>query len=198
MGVGSSPSTPPKGSLLIPLLKEQKKRSSRAEKAVKRQSHLGLVWKTNFFNIWTNFEMSLSFSSRNGKQNRGSEHQLLTPLFLPFLWEKCIELTLACQCNNVLNIWVNYRLAAATLQLFKRIFQIIFFNFSAFCTMSYSFEKYIITELIMVVCILPPFSLIFFMFFPTTLLKQNNLRDEDKKRGNKRITDLIVTQTWRW
>lgn len=50
----------------------------------------------------------------------------------------------------------------------------------------------------MVVCILPPFSLIFFMFFPTTLLKQNNLRDEDKKRGNKRITDLIVTQTWRW
>lgn len=64
--------------------------------------------------------------------------------------------------------------------------------------MSYSFEKYIITELIMVVGILPPFSLIFFMFFPTTLLKQNNLRDEDKKRGNKRITDLIVTQTWRW
>lgn len=96
------------------------------------------------------------------------------PLCLPISLRNFSELTPSMQYNKVPNIWVNYRLAAAIVQLLKRIFQIkkdLFFNFSAFCSMSYSFEKYIIIELKWSDGILPTFGLICLVFFQTALLK---------------------------
>lgn len=122
------PPTLPKGSLLIPPWKSRRDAYLWGWESCEKAESFRAGLKNKFFLISGPIWNVLEFQFKKWEAER-SEHQLLTPLFLPFLWEKCIEPTLACQCNNVLNIWVNYRLAAATLQLFERIFQIIFFQF---------------------------------------------------------------------
>lgn len=79
-----------------------------------------------------------------------AEHELRPPIAYPFvspfLGENFVSTLQIRQYNKVSNIWVNYILAAAIVQLLKRIFHMKKLKFSAVCSVPYSFEKYIITK----------------------------------------------------